>query len=112
MSSGYVLRHKMFIGLMYLKMIAIVQVNILGQVRIQCKSPFNTPFIEINQIIEYIRFLRKLLIESQFSKYIDEEFLPGSQFKTDEQLKEYINKYVWKHHAWCTNKVENIMSRS
>lgn len=94
-------------------MIDIVQVNYLGQVRIQSKSPFNTSFIEINQIIEHIRFLRKFVIESQFSKYIDEEFLPGSQFKTDEQLKEYVNKlYVWKHHVWCTNKVENIMSIS
>lgn len=91
--------------------------NNLGTVQIQSTNAFDTPLIELNhfrgenkqtelnQIIDHIRFLRQLLLESEFSKYIDYEDLPGSDVKTDEQLTKYIKEYVWGHHACCTNKI-------
>lgn len=93
--------------------------NNLGNVYIQSTNAFDTPLIElkhfqsetgqteVNQIIQHIRFLRQLLNDSQFSKYIDYEDLPGNQSQTDEQLSEYIHEYVWGHHACCTNKMGN-----
>ena len=60
---------------------------------------------EINKIIDNIRFLRRLLLESDFSKYIDYEDLPGSNVTTDEHLTKYIKENVWGHHACCTNKM-------
>jgi choline dehydrogenase len=46
-------------------------------------------------------------LESEFSKYVDYEDLPGSHLTTDEQLTEYLYQYVWGHHACCTNKMGN-----
>ncbi|CAF3924340.1 unnamed protein product [Adineta steineri] len=93
--------------------------NNLGNVYIQSTNPFDTPLIEmkhfqdengpveVNQFIQHIRFLRDLFTNSQFSKYVDYEDLPGSQFQTDEQLSAFIYEYVWGHHACCTNKMGN-----
>jgi choline dehydrogenase len=93
--------------------------NDLGTVRIQSTNAFDTPLIqlnhfkgankqtEINRLIENIRYLRKLLIDSPFSQYIDFEELPGRNLQTDEQLSEFIQEYVWGHHACCTAKMGN-----
>lgn len=91
----------------------------LGTVRIQSTNAYDTPLIElnhfkgehgqteINKIIEHIRFLRKLFFETEFSKYVESEDLPGSHMITDEQLTKHIYEYVWGHHACCTNKMGN-----
>jgi choline dehydrogenase len=98
---------------------ARTELDNLGSVRIQSINAFDTPLIEFNhfkgenkqiiikQIIEHIRFLRKLFFETEFSKYVDSEDLPGSHLTTDEQLTEYLYQYVWGHHACCTNKMGN-----
>jgi choline dehydrogenase len=87
----------------------------LGIVRIQSINAFEPPLIELNhfkgknketeikQIIEHIRFLRKIFLESEFSKYVDYEDLPGSHLTTDEQLTEYLYQYVWGHHRRCSS---------
>jgi choline dehydrogenase len=89
----------------------------LGTVQIQSTNAFDVPLIqlnhfkgqneqiEINRIIENIRFLRTLFSNSPFSQYIDYEDLPGSNITTDEQLTQFIKDYVWGHHACCTNKM-------
>lgn len=93
--------------------------NNFGTVRIQSTNAFDTPFIEmnhftgqfkqieINKIIQHIRFLRKIVMESPVSQYIDYEDSPGSHLTTDEQLTEYIKEFVSGHHVCCTNRMGN-----
>ena len=90
-----------------------------GKVAIQSTNAFDTPLIEMNhfagdegqteiaQLIQHIRYLRDLLLNSNFSKNVFFEDLPGPSVQTDEQLTAYIRKYVWGHHACCTNKMGN-----
>ncbi|CAF1267712.1 unnamed protein product [Adineta steineri] len=91
--------------------------NNLGTVEIKSANPFDTPLIqlrhfegpdgqtEVNQIMDHIRFLRKIFIQSNFSQYVEFEELPGSNVASDEDLSDYIHKEVWGHHACCTNKM-------
>lgn len=92
-----------------------------GQVNIQSTNAFDQPLIEmkyfndqhkqlyINRIIENIRFIRNTLFNNTlFSQYIDYEDLPGTNITTDQQLTEYIEKYIFGHHACCTNKMGNL----
>lgn len=93
--------------------------NNLGTIQIQSTNAFDVPLIQLNhftgqtkqtelkKVIEHIRFLRQVLMANGFSKYIDYEDLPGSHLTTDEELSEYIQEYVWGHHACCTNKMGN-----
>jgi len=95
---------------------ARVQEN-FGSVKIQTTNAFDTPLIEmrhltgpnnqteINQIINHLRYLRNLFMQSSFKEYVLSEYLPGSGKTTDAQLTQYIGKYVWGHHACCTNKM-------
>ena len=91
----------------------------LGTVEIQSTDAFDTPLIqlnhfkgqnekiELNRLIQTIRFLRQLFSREPFAKYVDHEDLPGTNLQTDEQLTTYIKEYVWGHHACCTNKMGN-----
>ena len=91
--------------------------NNFGSVRIQSTNAFDTPFIElnhfkgkykeieINKIIQHIRFLRKSILEGPAAQYIEYEDLPGGHLTTDEQLTNYIKEYVSGHHVCCTNKM-------
>lgn len=83
--------------------------NNLGTVQIQSTDAFDPPVIELNHfkskngpqeisdIIQNIRFLRKLLMEGLFSEHIAYENMPGSQLQTDEELANYVKKNVWVH---------------
>ncbi|CAF3781061.1 unnamed protein product [Rotaria sp. Silwood1] len=93
--------------------------NNLGSVRIQSTNAFETPLIqmnrftgpskqiELNRIKQSIWYLRNLILNSPFSKYVDYEELPGSNIQTDEELEQFIREYVWSHHACCTAKMGN-----
>ncbi|CAF3971415.1 unnamed protein product, partial [Rotaria sordida] len=93
--------------------------NNLGSVRIQSTNAFETPLIqinhfagpigqiELNRIKQSFRYLRNLILNSSFSKYVDYEELPGINIQTDEELEQFIRKYIWSHHACCTAKMGN-----
>ena len=92
----------------------------LGTVEIQSTNAFDPPLIqlnhfkgpnqdiELNRIIQTIRFFRQLFSSEPFAQYVDYEDLPGTNLQTDEQLIKYIKEYVWGHHACCTSKMGNI----
>ncbi|KAK9764380.1 hypothetical protein K7432_008162 [Basidiobolus ranarum] len=88
--------------------------NRAGEVRLTSDSPFDTPYInfhyfeqggdeDLDAIVKQIRLQRKRtngIVWSQF-----EEYLPGKNLTTDDQLKQYIREISWGHHACCTAKV-------
>ena len=88
-----------------------------GTVAIQSNNAFDTPLIEmnhfkgndsqtdINKIIQQIRYIRQLLLTGAFAKHVLFEELPGPFAQTDAQITQHIRKYVWGHHACCTNKM-------
>ncbi|CAF1467938.1 unnamed protein product, partial [Didymodactylos carnosus] len=91
--------------------------NTLGSVEIQSNDPFDMPLIQLNRfadnsdeldrVVQDLQFSRKLLLNSKynFSNYVLDEELPGSNITTDEDLKSYIRQNVWGHHACCTAKM-------
>ncbi|KAK9760535.1 hypothetical protein K7432_015337 [Basidiobolus ranarum] len=88
--------------------------NKAGEVKLKSKNPFETPYInfhyfeqggehDLNAIVKQIRIQRKRDSGPHWSGFT--EHLPGLNVTTDEELKDYIRKTTWGHHACCTAKV-------
>ncbi|KAL1914493.1 uncharacterized protein VTP21DRAFT_8207 [Calcarisporiella thermophila] len=82
-----------------------------GTVQLRTNDPYDMPYInfkyfetegekDIGDVINLIRIQRRKFPKSAF-----EESRPGRELDTDEQLKEYIRKSTFGHHACCTNKI-------
>ena len=75
-----------------------------GSVRLRSSNPLEPPVIEpnylsheddIKDLLEGVKVLRKLAKTDSFRKVIGEEFRPGSQCQTDEQMIQHIKDTVW-----------------
>ena len=75
-----------------------------GQVRIKSSNPLIHPIIEPNylshdedvrDLLEGVKVLRKLAQTDSFSSVIGDEFRPGSECQTDEQMIQHIKETVW-----------------
>lgn len=90
--------------------------NHFGEVTLKSSDPTDTPNInfnyfdsragdeDINAVVEAIKFSRNLVRNTGlFSK--PTEVLPGPQVQSDEELKDWVRRTAWGHHACCTNKI-------
>ncbi len=75
-----------------------------GQIRIANTDPLAAPIIEPNylshdddvqDLLEGVKYLRKLAATEALQAVIDTEFRPGPECQTDEQLIDDIRGYAW-----------------
>ena len=75
-----------------------------GEIRITSNDAFAAPLIEPNylshdddvqDLLEGVKLLRRLAQTKSFAKVIIDEFRPGIECKTDEQMIEDIRGYAW-----------------
>jgi choline dehydrogenase-like flavoprotein len=57
---------------------------------------------DLDAVVEGIKFVRKITQHFKDRNLIAEEELPGEEAQTDEQLRTFIRKHAWGHHAACT----------
>ncbi len=78
--------------------------NSRGTVRIKNNNPFTHPIIEpnylshnddIRDLLEGVKVLRKLAKTNSFRSVIGDEFRPGPECQTDEQMIQHIKDTVW-----------------
>ncbi|WP_120495487.1 GMC family oxidoreductase [Kiloniella sp. EL199] len=75
-----------------------------GEIKIKSTDPFEPPMIKPNylstdedvaEILEGVKYLRKMAETKAFKDIIIEEFRPGKDCKTDEELIADIRGYAW-----------------
>ncbi|WP_299371846.1 GMC family oxidoreductase N-terminal domain-containing protein [uncultured Kiloniella sp.] len=75
-----------------------------GEINIKSNDPFEPPLIkpnylstdeDVSEMLEGVKYLRKLAETKAFKDIIIEEFRPGKECKTDEELIADIRGYAW-----------------
>jgi choline dehydrogenase len=91
--------------------------NCAGSVRLTSADPRDVPYIDfcyfsegndtggtdLQSVVDGIKFVRQLTGKMVKDGFIAEEELPGGQYKTDDQLAEFVQNQAWGHHASCSN---------
>lgn len=92
-----------------------------GRVELTSANPWDRPGVnfqyfgdgqrqndpDLDAVVSGVKFVRAMnerlssidLIKAQG------ELIPGPEYQTDEQLREFIKNEAWGHHASCTNKI-------
>lgn len=92
--------------------------NHAGEVKLKSSDARETPNInfkyfhdenngmteDLNAVFEGLKVARELNTKIG-AKYLKQEVNPGPQFQSDQELKSWIMKESWGHHASCTNKM-------
>ncbi|MDO6709732.1 GMC family oxidoreductase N-terminal domain-containing protein [Aliiglaciecola sp. 2_MG-2023] len=96
---------------------SLVQSKGKGTVKLASADPLTKPLVDPNifehesdydVLIKGIRIARKIIAESALDEYRGNEFLPGADVQTDEELKAYIKKYIQTiYHPVGTCKMGN-----
>lgn len=95
--------------------------NTAGRVTLRSANPWETPKIEfhyfsegndrsgedLNAVLEGVQFVREMNQHLQRAGLLTEELIPGPSYKSDDQVREFIQNEAWGHHASCTNKIGN-----
>ena len=91
--------------------------NTAGKVTLRSTDPRDVPDInfrffeegndsdgdDLESMAEGVEFARKL--NSRMGHLIEEEELPGKQYGTRQEIKEFVKNEAWSHHASCTCKI-------
>lgn len=90
--------------------------NNVGQVKIQSTDPTKVPSInfkyfadgddfygsDMKALISGVKNIRNLMNHYHVRGTVVKETWPGAAIKTDDQLRDFISKEAWGHHASCT----------
>jgi choline dehydrogenase-like flavoprotein len=57
---------------------------------------------DLESVVAGVKFVRKMTADLKKQGLILEETLPGEGCQTDEQLRDFVGKNAWGHHASCT----------
>jgi len=57
---------------------------------------------DLDSVVDGVKFVRAMTAQLKSQKLIAEEELPGEQVQSDEELREFVRKHAWGHHASCT----------
>jgi choline dehydrogenase len=88
--------------------------NTAGYVKLRSADPFERPEInfayfddgndasgdDLEAVLDGVEFVRAMASRSQ--AVIDFEEVPGPQYRTREELREFVKNEAWGHHASCT----------
>lgn len=86
--------------------------NRAGEVTLRSADPRDTPSIDfryfeeggaqdLDAMLDGLRFVRRLTASLKQHDGMNEE-VPGDQLQSDEELKDFIRRNAWGHHASCT----------
>ncbi len=92
--------------------------NHAGEIKLKSTDPKETPQInfkyfhdennglteDLNAVFQGLKVARDLNSKIG-SKYLKSEANPGSQYQSEQDLKTWIMKEAWGHHASCTSKM-------
>jgi choline dehydrogenase len=85
-----------------------------GSVTLKSKDPSEGPILQFNYfpqgdndpdllaIVDAIKFIRNMNQNTTAKNFIRQELEPGTNVKTDAQIKAWIKEHAWGHHACCT----------
>jgi choline dehydrogenase len=90
--------------------------NRAGEVTLRSADPRDVPNInfryfeegtddggeDLDSVVDGIKFVRQLTAKLKREGFIAAEELPGEECQSDEQLKDFIRKSAWGHHASCS----------
>jgi choline dehydrogenase len=90
--------------------------NSAGTVTLRSNDPRDAPQInfryfeegndkagsDLESVVAGVKFVRKMTADLKKRGLILEETLPGEGCQTDEQLRRFVGKNAWGHHASCT----------
>jgi choline dehydrogenase-like flavoprotein len=90
--------------------------NCAGEVTLRSADPRDTPLVnfryfsegtpdkeeDLDSVVEGIRFIRRMCAKLREKKIIREEELPGEGCQSQEELREYVSRCAWGHHASCS----------
>jgi choline dehydrogenase len=60
---------------------------------------------DLDAVAEGVEFVRRMNQDPQLQRSITAEVVPGPDVRTREQLREFIKRESWGHHASCTCKI-------
>ena len=90
--------------------------NRAGQVTLRSADPRDVPEInfhyfeegsdengeDLDAVVEGIKFVRAMTAELKRKKLIAEEELPGEGVQSQDELRDWVRRHAWGHHASCT----------
>ena len=90
--------------------------NRAGEVTLRSADPRDVPNInfryfeegtpdggeDLDSVVDGIKFVRQLTGRLKREGFIAAEELPGEECQSDEQLKDFVRKSAWGHHASCS----------
>jgi len=90
-----------------------------GTVRLRSADPRETPVIEFRQfsdggdedvdaLVDGIRFVRRLTSKLKAQQLIGREAVPGPQFESDADLRDFVRTHAWGHHACGTCAIGSV----
>lgn len=93
--------------------------NTAGSVTLKSSKPTDMPEINFNyfqdgnnhsgsdmdDVIEGIKYVRRINNRARFKSVSKGELVPGAHVKSDSDLKDFVTREAWGHHASCSNKM-------
>jgi choline dehydrogenase-like flavoprotein len=91
-------------------------INRAGEVTLRSNDPRDTPAVnfhyfdegsdtageDLDSVVDGIKFVRSMTKYLKQQKLIAEEELPGEKVQSDDDLRDFVRKSAWGHHASCT----------
>ncbi|MFT4435097.1 GMC oxidoreductase [Caballeronia sp. 15715] len=97
--------------------------NVTGSVKLRSANPRDMPDInfkyfddgekgadDLNAVVKGVEFARRVMYRSRST--VRREVVPGYGAQSQSDLKEFVRREAWGHHASCTNKMGVASDRS
>jgi choline dehydrogenase len=95
--------------------------NTAGSVTLNSDDPTATPNIDfryftdgndssgddLDAVVEGVRHVRRINRYSNFRRHVDSEAFPSKSVKTEKDVREFVQREAFGHHASCSNKMGN-----
>ncbi len=95
--------------------------NTAGTVTLRSADPTATPEInfryfsegndtsgdDLNAVVEGVRLARRINARGNFARHVSEEVYPSKHVQGDSDMREFVQKEAFGHHASCTSKMGN-----
>nr|WP_246722832.1 GMC oxidoreductase [Aliikangiella sp. G2MR2-5] len=93
--------------------------NSAGEVTLKTADPQDVPEInfkyfdegndasgdDLQAVVEGVKTCRSIMSRTPAKKYLSHEVIPGEDFQSDDEVREFIKNEAWGHHASGTNKM-------
>jgi choline dehydrogenase-like flavoprotein len=111
--SDLIARHRDYLSWVVLKAHTI---NSAGTVTLRSSDPRDPPHVnfhyfeegsdkagdDLESVVEGVKFARQMTTDLKKRGMIVEETLPGKDYISDQELRDFVRDNAWGHHASCT----------